>query len=168
MFDTIPITDVTEKQRRNFSCGVIELDTYLKQFAKGNHIKNIGKTFVLLDQDASIIGYYTTSMGNIDFSSLPQEFQARLPKYPTPIARIARLAVDSKKQRQGWGEFLLIDAFHRIREASSLVAAFGVIVDAKDEKAKSFYLKFGFTQFLDNDLCLFMPMSTIANLKPSV
>jgi ribosomal protein S18 acetylase RimI-like enzyme len=163
--ETIPITNLTEKQRRSFSCGVIPLDDYFKQFAKNNHVKNIGKTFALLEDNDVVIGYYTTSMGSIDFLSLPAEFQMRLPKYPIPIARIARLAVDAKKQRQGWGEFLLVDALHRIRDAASLVAAFGVVVDAKDEKAKAFYMQFGFTTFSDNNLCLFLPIASIPNLK---
>jgi hypothetical protein len=57
-----------------------------------------------------------------------------------------------------------VDALHRIRNASSLIAAFGVVVDAKDEKAKAFYMRFGFTAFSDNNLCLFLPVVSIPNL----
>ncbi len=164
VLETISITKLTEKQRRSFSCGVVALDDYFKQFSKGNHVKNIGKTFVLLEDDhKTVIGYYTISMGSVDFLSLPPELRTRLPKYPIPIARIARLAVDIKSQGLGWGEFLLVDALQRIRQAVSLVAAFMVIVDAKDEKAKSFYTRFGFTPFADNELCLFLPIDSIPN-----
>ncbi len=163
MYETIPVTRLTDGQRRTFSCGVEALDDYFKRFAKGNHLKNIGKTFVLLEGEQEVIGYYTTSMGSIDFASLPENLCARLPKYPIPIARIARLAVAQTKQRQGWGEFLLVDALHRILEASLAVAAFGVVVDAKDEKAKNFYLRFGFTPFVDHPLCLFLPVGSIPN-----
>lgn len=166
MLETVPVTSLTEKQRRSFSCGVDALDDYIKQFAKGNHTKNIGKTFALLEDNETVIGYYTTSMGSIDFLSLPEKFRIRLPRYPIPIARIARLAVDIKHQGQGWGEFLLIDALHRVRNAASLVAAFGVVVDAKDEKAKAFYMQFGFITFADNHLCLFLPMDAIPILNP--
>ncbi len=116
----------------------------------------------MLLQEAVVIGYYTISMGSVDFSSLPQEYSLRLPKYPIPIARIARLAVNSKKQGQGWGEFLLVDAIHRIRDAASVIAAFAVIVDAKDEQAKAFYVHYGFTAFTDNDLCLFLPIASLS------
>lgn len=161
MLKTIPITELTEKQRRSFSCGVTALDDYFKRFAKSNHIKNIGKTFVLVEESSDIIGYYTISMGQVDFLSLPHVLCTHLPKYPIPIARIARLAVNLKKQRQGWGKFLLVDALHRILEASSLIAAFGVVVDAKDEIAKAFYMKFEFTPFIRNHLCLFLPLNSI-------
>lgn len=161
MPETIPVTNLTEKQRRNFSCGVVALDDYFKQFAKGNHVKNIGKTFVLLGDNDFVIGYYTISMGSIDFSSLPEDFRARLPKYPVPVARIARLAVNVKNQGQGWGKFLLVDALHHIQYAASLIAAFGIVVDAKDEKAKTFYMRFGFKAFVDNNLCLILPIDSI-------
>lgn len=164
MYETIPVTNLTEKQRRNFSCGVTALDDYLKQFAKGNHVKNIGKTFVLLENNHAVVGYYTISMGSVDFQSMPEKFRTRVPKYPIPIARIARLAVDVQKQGQGWGEYLLVDALQRIFEAASIVAAFGIVVDAKDEKAKAFYVKFGFTPFADNTLSLFLPIAAIPNL----
>lgn len=160
MIEIVTIKDITDKQQKGFSCGVAALDDYFKQFAKGNHTKNIGKTFVLM-VDNVIAGYYTTSMGSVDFFSLPDEFSANFPKYPIPIARIARLAVDTKKQGQGWGAFLLADALNRIRDASSLIAAFGVVVDAKDEKAKAFYMKFGFIPFPNNSLCLFLPTVSI-------
>lgn len=167
VYETVPVTNLTEKQRRSFTCGVPALDEYLKQFAKGNHVKNIGKTFVLLAEDESIIGYYTLSMGGVDFLSLPQEFSGRLPKYPIPIARIARLAVSIEKQRQRWGEFLLIEALHRIKDAAALVAAIGVVVDAKDEKAKAFYMRFGFKSFENNNLCFFLPLEKISELSNS-
>jgi predicted GNAT family N-acyltransferase len=167
MFETVSITSLTEKQRRSFCCGVAPLDEYFKQFAKNNHVKNISKTFVLLAEDESVIGYYTMSMGSIDFISLPEEYKNKLPRYPIPIARIARLAVDRSKQGQRWGEFLLVEALYRIRDASSLVAAYGVVVDAKDEKAKAFYARFGFKAFADNHLSLFLPMIEISKIQHS-
>lgn len=160
-YTTLPVTNLTERQRRSFSCGVAALDDYFKQFAKGNHNKNIGKTFVLLEDKTTVIGYYTICMGSVDFSSLPHAFQARVPKYPIPIARIGRLAVNIHRQGRGWGEFLLIDALNRIRDAALSIAAFGVVVDAKDDKARDFYIKFGFQSFVDNNLCLFLPIQAI-------
>ena len=165
MRETIPITSLTEKQRRGFSCGVGALDDYFKRYAKGNHVKNIGKTFALLNDHDAVIGYYTISMASVDFESLPEDFRSRLPRYPVPMARIGRLAVDAKEQGMGWGEFLLVDALHRIRDAAAVVAAFGVVVDAKDEKAKAFYLHFGFAVFKDNALCLFLPMASLPNFQ---
>lgn len=160
MTDTIPVTSTSDKLRRGFSSGVQELDTYFHQYAKGNHTKNIGKTFVLLENQKSIIGYYTTSMGSIDFHSLPDKF-SNFPKYPIPIARLARLAVSIEKQGQGWGKILLMDSLARIRDAAALVAAVGIVVDAKNQNVRNFYLKFGFMPFKNSENGLFLPIESI-------
>lgn len=160
---TISILDVTPEYYKSFSCGKPELDEYLKRYAKGNHKKGIGKTFVLKEEHC-VCGFYTISMGSVEFDSVPEKMKKGLPKYPTPVAKIGRLAVDENAKGNGVGKFLLIDAFHRIYEASRSVAAFAVVVDAKDEEAKEFYIHFGFIECKDSDLTLFLPMETINSL----
>lgn len=160
---TVSILEVTPENYKHFSCGKPELDEYLKRYARGNHKKGIGKTFVL-KEDNAVIGFYTISMGSIEFASIPEHIKKGLPKYPTPVAKIGRLAVDKKAKGKGIGKFLLIDAFHRIYEASRSVAAFALVVDAKDEQAKEFYTHFGFIECKDSSLSLFLPMETIQSL----
>src|SRR5262249_17705232 len=135
---TVSILEVTPESYKNFSCGKPELDEYLKRYAKGNDRKGIGKTFVL-NEDKTILGFYTISMGSIEFAFVPDSKKSGLPKYPAPTAKIGRLAVDIRAKGKGIGKFLLIDAFHRIYEASKLVAAFAVVVDAKNDEVKGFY-----------------------------
>lgn len=159
----LSILEVSPETYKHFSCGRVELDEYLKRFAKGNHKKGIGKTFVLKEYH-SVVGYYTISMGSIEFSNVPDEKKNGLPKYPIPIARIGRLAVNEKSQGNGIGKFLLIDALHKIYDASQVVAAYAIIVDAKDNNAKEFYKYFGFMDCLHQDLTLFLPMETIRQL----
>ena len=166
MLETVPISEIIPSQYKSFSCGTDALDEYLKRYAKGNHRKNIGKTFVLLFED-EVAGYYTLSMGNVEFQFIPKNWQARLPKYPIPVARIGRLAVNSKAKGQGLGKFLLIDAFHRIWNASSSIAAFAIIVDAKDLNAVAFYRHFGFIPFDNQPLTLFLPLSSLEELFKS-
>ncbi len=159
MNKTLPILEVTPSMYRDFSCGYAQLDEYLKRFAKTNHKKNIGKTFVLIFDDV-VAGYYTVSMGEIEFSTLSDELRSSLPKYPIPVARIGRLAVHSAFQGKGFGKYLLVDALKRIVEASQTVAAFAVVVDAKDNKSKAFYTNFGFIAYKDEPLSLFLPLAT--------
>jgi predicted GNAT family N-acyltransferase len=163
MVETIPIIDLSPSQYKNFSCGVEELDVYLTRYAKGNHKKNIGKTFVLLQND-EVCGYYTISMGSTEHSSLPAEIIIGLPKYPIPVARIGRLAVDSKIKGKGKGGWLLADALKKIVVASQTVGTYAIVVDAKDDKAKEFYKHFGFVSVLDDPLSLVIPISSISDL----
>ncbi|SCA63665.1 hypothetical protein SCG7109_AV_00010 [Chlamydiales bacterium SCGC AG-110-M15] len=59
---------------------------------------------------------------------------------------------------------MLSDALWRAWRASQSLAAYAVVVDAKDEKAKNFYLHFDFIPCQDNKMSLFLPMTSIAML----
>ena len=54
-----------------------------------------------------------------------------------------------------------MDAIDRIVSASKLVAVNTIIVDAKDEKSKSFYEQYGFIPFPRQPLRLFIPVKTV-------
>lgn len=156
------IEEVESHSFKEFSCGNNELDSYLKEFARQNHKKGIGKSFLAMLEDR-VIGYYTISMASIEFREVPEVYNKGLPKYPTPVAKIGRLAVDIKFQGKKIGTALLIDALKKILEASKIIAACAVIVDAKNGSAKKFYSGFGFITYKDN-LSLYLPMKTVAKL----
>ena len=138
MLITEPIDPIPPNKLKTFSCGNLELDDYLKRYAKKNDKKDIAKTFVYIDRD-SVIGFYSISMSSIAFHDLPEKHKTGIPKYPIPVALIGKLAVDSRYQGREIGSALLVDAFKRIKEASMTIAAFAVIVDAKNERAVKFY-----------------------------
>lgn len=58
------------------------------------------------------------SAGQITFSELPDQQKTKLPKYPVPIIRAGRLAVDKNYQGQSTGKFLLYDAFRHILKSA--------------------------------------------------
>ena len=149
--------------RAAFECEATPLTEYLKKFAKQNHEKGITLTFVAIEKGKpqSILGYYSVNAGQVDFDSLPADARKRIPKYPIPIMRLGRLAVDKQVKGKGIGRALLMDAFNRAIEASKTLGVFAVIVDAKDENAKAFYKKYGFIEFLDKPMALFILMSTV-------
>ena len=62
------------------------------------------------------------------------------------------------------GSLLLIDALRRAEYLSGQVGIRAVEVDAIDEAARNFYLKFGFTPLLDNAHHLFLPIHVIRKL----
>jgi predicted N-acetyltransferase YhbS len=156
------IEDVDSNAFKEFSCGNDELDAYLKEFARQNHKKGIGKTFVALDEDF-VVGYYTLSMACIEFAEIPEGYNKGLPKYPAPVAKIGRLAVDIRFQGKKIGSTLLLDVLKKILEASKIVAACAVVVDSKNDSAKRFYSGFGFIAY-KGDLSLYLPMKTVEKL----
>lgn len=145
-----------------FDCGESILNDYLKKYAFQDVKRKLSQHFVATEIDKNkIIGYYSLSSASEDFSNLPDELKRNLPKYPVPLARLSRLAVDLRYQRVGLGKFLLIDSMRRVLRASSEIGIHGFIVDAKHSKAKEFYEKFGFIEFPSNPLTLILPMKTI-------
>jgi len=86
-------------------------------------------------------------------------------KGPVPAVNLARLAVDVSQQGHGLGGDLVVDALRRIQRFADEVGIRAVTVDALDDRASQFYLKFGFEPLLDNRLHLFLPMSTIRKLS---
>lgn len=82
-----------------------------------------------------------------------------------PVVLLGRLAVDRSFQGKGLGAFLLIDALRRALYISEQVGIRAVEVDAIDDAARRFYLKFGFRSLLDDSRHLMMPMHEIRKLK---
>ena len=155
---------IEKKHKRfEFDCGNRELNQYLSRYARQNHLKGINKAFVATKfaTPIKIDGYYTISSSTIAFASFPESERQRIPNYPIPCALIGRLAVDVSCQGQGLGGELLVDALIRIVKVSQEIGIYAVRVDAIDEKAKQFYLKYEFIPFTDNPLSLFLPLKTI-------
>jgi len=149
--------------RDNFDCGIPELNDYLKKYARQNQRKGIAKTWVaiLKDGDGQVAGYYSISMAELKQESLPENYRKGLPRYPIPVMRIGKLAVDRSMQGRRLGETLLVDAFNRVIRLSDDIGVFGVIVDALNEQAKEFYLKYCFIPLERNELSLFISITKI-------
>lgn len=156
-----------DHDRTSFSCGNESLDRYLKEQAGQDLRRACASPFVLVAErgSTSILGYYTLSSYGVDLGELPADLARKLPRYPLiPATLLGRLAVDLRYQRQGVGEFLLMDALRRAWAQSAEIAAAAVVVDAIDADAAKFYRHFGFLTFHSVAGRLFLPMKTVAAL----
>jgi GNAT superfamily N-acetyltransferase len=150
--------------REAFDCGNEQLNTYLKRFARQNHDRNISRTFVALKNpdDTEIAGFYSICMAQVSHTSFPAKDQRRLPRYPVPAMRLSQLAVNQSAQGQGLGKVMLARALDTSVELSETVGIYAVVVDAIDESARNFYLKYGFTPFIDQPMSLFISVNSIS------
>lgn len=147
-------------QRGTFDCGEPALNEFLFRQAGQMARKGFGKTYVALADDGlTVVGFVTLSAGQTQTSQLPPHL--KLPRYPAPILRIGRLAVDKQQQGQGTGQQLMSFALQLALEFSQHVGLYAVVVDAKHAKAKVFYESLGFTASLDDALCLYLPILTL-------
>ncbi len=153
-------------RRDEFDCGFPKLNEYLQKYAKQNDAKGVAKTFVAIPESGEkvVVGYYSLSMDKIEFESLPEQYRRGLPRYPLPALLIGKLAVDRSMQGRGLGEELIMQCFRKAVRLSAEVGIFAVKVDASNERAKEFYVKYGFVPLEDKPLSLFIPMGTISKL----
>lgn len=129
--------------RSSFQSGASELDRFFRQFAGQNQFKHhIGVTYVGVDH-ARILGFATIAPAHVEIDDLPVPARKKLPRYPLPVVRLARLAVDESAQGQGVGAQLLQFVLTLAVRLETDYGCIGVIVDAKPE-AVDFYSKYGF------------------------
>jgi GNAT superfamily N-acetyltransferase len=152
-----------QHDRAGFESGAESLDRYFRTQASQDARKNMAAPFVLVLPDGAIAGYYTLSSTAVNVGEWPAPTIRKLPRYPLiPATLLGRLAIDRRHQGLGYGRLLLADAL--FRAARSEVASFAVIVDAKDERARLFYVRESFLPFPDRPMKLFRPMADIAAL----
>lgn len=158
------IEPLGKHDRTTFCCGVESLDRYFKQQAGQDARRRVAAPFVLIEKSSGMIaGYYTLSATSIKFTELPPEITKKLPKYPiVPATLLGRLAVDQNHRQKGLGEVLLMDALYR--SLQSEIATIAVVVDAKDDEARSFYEHYNFMRFPDFSYRLFLMMESITKM----
>ena len=149
-----------QHDRQDFDCGAPALNTFLQRFARQQADKNFNRSYVAIAQgELRIRGYYAISTASIDFQNLPPAL--RLPRYPVPVVRIGRLAVDVREQGNGVGTALLRHAMHLAARTAEKIGLYAVVVDAKNEAAVAFYAKYGFQRFADQELSMFLTTDVI-------
>lgn len=159
MLEELPL-DPERHDRAGFFCGVPALDDYLHRLAAQHVRKGMTTVHVLVDDaaPASILGYYTLSAAEVDSVELHAGERKRLPRYPIPCFRLGRLACRADRRGTGLGKLLVAGAVERCLRAKIQVAAYALIVDAKDEMAANFYRHYGFTACASNSLMLYLPL----------
>ena len=146
--------------RGQFRCGEEALDRYFQTQVTQDVRRRIANCFVVAETATGrIAAYYTLSATGVPLRSLPPEVVKRLPRYPlVPAVRIGRLAVDQQFRGHGLGGAMLADAAARALSAD--IAAFMLIVDAKNDSAVTFYRHHGFQPVADQPRTLFLPLQT--------
>jgi GNAT superfamily N-acetyltransferase len=149
-----------------FNCGQPMLNEWLKDRAGQFDRRDLSRTFVAtLPDEATVLGYYAVSTHRVIYDVLPSTEAKGLPRLDIPMVLIGRLAVDQSVHGQGLGALLLVDARRRSKQISEQGGIRAVEVDALDNTARNFYLKFGFRPLLDDPRHLFLPMQEIRKLK---
>jgi hypothetical protein len=142
-----------------FDCGDPILNDWLRHRALKNESR-FSRTYVVC-QGRSVAAYYCISAGAIERTAAPGKVRRNAPE-SVPISVIGRLAVDRKNAGIGLGASILSDALRRIALASQSIGIGAILVQAKDEAAKQFYLRRAeFIEYPEDSRTLFLPIETV-------
>jgi GNAT superfamily N-acetyltransferase len=132
--------------RSRFESGDATLDRFFRSYAGQNQFRHyLGVTYVAVDS-GRLLGFVTVAPGQIDIEDLPHSARKKMPRYPLPVLRLARLAVDRSAQSKGLGTQLLRFACRLAAQMADDYGCIGLVVDAKPG-AVGFYTKYGFVPY---------------------
>ncbi|MBV5339162.1 MAG: GNAT family N-acetyltransferase [Deltaproteobacteria bacterium] len=129
----------------SFDCGHAALNQFLQRFALVNQRANSAQTYVSCELGTNTVaGFYSLVVGSVEPSTAASRVVKGLARHPVPVMILARLAIDQKHQGAGLGTALLKDALLRTLQAADIAGIRAVLVHAKDDAARNWYLHWGF------------------------
>jgi GNAT superfamily N-acetyltransferase len=128
-----------------FDCGSPALNQFLQRFALVNQQANSAQTYVSCEDGTNhVAGFYSLAVGSVVQAAAAGRLGKGLAGHPVPVMILARLAVDRRFQGVGFGRALLKDALLRIAQAADIAGIRAILVHAKDDAARNWYLQWGF------------------------
>lgn len=121
-----------------FDCGEESLNRYIR-FALQAKQMNLTGTFVCVDDDGRVIGFYARVWNSVSTDSLGKPGIAR---HPVPVMLLAQFGVAIDWQRKGVGKKLMRHFFEGVlQNIEQGDACFAVIVDALNNGRRSTTLR---------------------------
>lgn len=154
-----PVPLTAEHDLAAFDCGEPVLNDWLRHRALKNESR-FSRTYVVCAGNR-VVGYFCISAGSVERGAVPGKVRRNAPDL-IPVSMIGRLAVSLDHAGKGLGADLLSDALRRIALASQSIGIGAVMVQAKDEAAKRFYLRCAeFIEYPEDSRTLFLPIETV-------
>jgi GNAT superfamily N-acetyltransferase len=142
-----------------FDCGEPVLNDWLRHRALKNESR-FSRTYVVCEGQR-VVGYFCISAGSVERGAAPGKLRRNAPDV-IPVSVIGRLAVNRDHSGKGLGTDLLSDALRRIAQASQSIGIGAVLIQAKDEAAKRFYLRCAeFLEYPEDSRTLFLPIESL-------
>jgi GNAT superfamily N-acetyltransferase len=154
-----PVSLTAEHDLSAFDCGEPALNDWLQHRALKNESR-FSRTYVVCEGNR-VVAYFCISAGAVGRSAAPGKVRRNAPD-TIPVSVIGRLAVSRDHAGKGLGADILSDALRRIAVASQSIGIGAVLVHAKDDAAKHFYMKCAeFIEYPADSRTLFLPIETV-------
>ena len=144
----------------SFDCGQPALNQFLQRFALVNQKSNSAQTYVCCHSGV-VAGYYSLAVGSVNPATAAPRVAKGIPQHPVPVMILARLAVDLGHQGVGLGKALLKDALKRTAQAADIAGIRALLVHAKDDTARQWYLQWEFEPSASDPFHLFLLMKDL-------
>lgn len=153
-----------QHDRASFDCGDVQMNDFLRRFARQSHEQNAAKTFCAIDDATTerILGFYTIAPSAVAHENVPVAMTKGLARHEVSGFKLARLATDRSVAGQGLGGQLLAAAALRCLRLAGEGGGVLLIIDAKSERAASWYAGYGAEPLQGQPLTLVMPLATFA------
>jgi GNAT superfamily N-acetyltransferase len=154
-----PVPLTAEHDVSGFDCGEPALNDWLHHRALKNESR-FSRTYVVC-KGSRVVAYFCISAGAVERAAAPGRIRRNAPD-TIPLSVIGRLAVDRDHVGKGLGADILSDALRRIAIASQSIGIGAVLIHAKDDAAKRFYLRHAeFIEYPEDSRTLFLPIETV-------
>ena len=147
-----------------FDCGQLALNQFLQRFALTSQRANSAQTYVCCHAGA-VVGFYSLAVGSVEPGAASARVVKGIAQHPVPVMILARLAVDSSHQGAGLGKALLRDALKRTAQAADIAGIRALLVHAKDESARNWYLQWEFESSATDPLHLFLLLKDLKAMQ---
>jgi GNAT superfamily N-acetyltransferase len=156
---SVPVPLTAEHDLSTFDCGEPALNEWLRHRALKNESR-FSRTYVVCE-DKRVVAYFCISAGAVERAAAPGKVRRNAPD-TIPVSVIGRLGVSRDHAGKGLGASMLSDALRRIAVASQSIGIGAVLVHAKDEAAKRFYMRCAeFIEYPEDSRTLFLPIETV-------
>lgn len=127
-----------------FDCGKPALSDWLVRHALQAQASGSARTFVVMDDDCRVVGYFSLAVGQADALEVPDRIRKGRGRFPIPVVILARLAVSQQTQGQGIGVGMLQVAIRRTLVVADQAGVRALLTHPIDDEASRFYQRFGF------------------------
>lgn len=157
---TAPHSITATHDLSGFDCRVPVLNDWLRERAL-KRTKAGSRGAMSCATVLGVAGYYCLSAGAVQREAAPGKLRRNAPD-AVPVSIIGRLAVDRGYAGRGLGASLLADALRRIARAAQSIGIAAVLVQAKDEAARAWYLaQAEWLEFPAGSRMLWMPVRVV-------
>ncbi|RBP12291.1 acetyltransferase (GNAT) family protein [Roseiarcus fermentans] len=154
-----PVALAAEHDCSTFDCGEPALNDWLRHRALNNESR-FSRTYVVCE-GARVVAFVSIAAGAVERAAAPGKIRRNAPD-TIPVSVIGRLAVSRDHAGKGLGADMLADALRRIAIASQSIGIGAVLIHAKDEAAKRFYMRCAeFVEYPADSRTLLLPIETV-------